>query len=73
MRLSKQIIAICVIYCNKNQVLHKPIASDFITMACIVFFVIAITPYYNDIICYYNDFFRCIKFFFSSSCSGTLL
>ena len=37
--------------------MHKPIASDFITTACIDFFVIAITPYCND-------FFRCIKFFF---------
>jgi len=45
-------------------VLHKPIASDIITMAYIYFFVIAITPYYNDFSCYCNDSFRCNKPFF---------
>ena len=47
-----------------NLVLHKPIASDIITMAYIYFFVIAITPYYNDFSCYCNDSFRCNKPFF---------
>ena len=44
------IIAICEIYCNENKVWHKPIASNFITTAYIDFFVIAITPYYNDLV-----------------------
>ena len=38
------IVAIYEIYCNENLVLHKPIASGFITMACIDYFIAAITP-----------------------------
>ena len=57
------IVAICGIYCNENKVWHKPIASNFITTACIDFFFITITPSYNDIVVIATTFFIVISLF----------
>ena len=36
------------IYCNEIFLVYKPIDTKFITTACNNFFVVGITPYYND-------------------------
>ena len=43
-------ISLFRIYCIVIFLLYKPIASEFITMACNNFFVVAITPYCNDFV-----------------------
>ena len=62
-RISKLIIAIYGTYCNENLVLHKPIVSEFITMACIDFFVVAITPITTTLIVIATNFFVVLSLF----------
>ena len=38
------------IYCNEIFLVYKPIDTKFITTASNGFFVVAITPYYNDFV-----------------------
>ena len=38
------------IYCIEIFLLYKPIASEFITMACKKFFVVAITPHCKEFV-----------------------
>ena len=56
-------VAIYGIYCNENLVLHKPIASEFITTACIDFFVIAITPIITTLVVIAMTFFFVLSLF----------
>ena len=60
------IVAIYEIYCNENLVLHKPIASGFITMACIDYFIVAITPITTTLVVIATTFFVVLSLF---SCS----
>ena len=69
MRFSKYIIAICGIYYNENLVLHKSFASEFIIMACIDFFVVAITPITTTLIVIVTNFIVVLSFFFLPPCS----
>ena len=62
----QQFVTIYGIYCNENLVLHKPIASEFITTACIDLFVIAITPITTTLIVIATTFFAVLSLF---SCS----
>ena len=63
MRFSKQIVAICEIHCNENLVLHKPIASEFITTPCIDFFVVTITPITTTLVVIATTFFVVLSLF----------
>ena len=60
------------IYCNENLVLHKPITSEFITTACINFFVVAITPITTTLVVIATTFFVVLSPF-SCSVSNTLI
>ena len=62
----QQFVTIYGIYCNENLVLHKPIASEFITTACINLFVVAITPITTTLIVIATTFFAVLSLF---SCS----
>ena len=46
--------------------LHKPIASEFITTACIDFFVIAITPITTTLVVIAMTFFVVLSLFYCS-------
>ena len=63
-------VAIYGIYCNENIVLHKPIASEFITMACIDFFVVAITLITTTLVVIATTFYVVLSIF---SCSESIV
>ena len=52
------------IYCNEIFLSYKPIASEFITIACNNLFVVAITPYSNDFVVIAMIFSILIDLFF---------